>query len=140
MRRTSVAHSGAPRTKTSRAGAPMMAAVQAAPRSRSPSICASSIIATSTGLWKGHISTVAARWRLPGTGMRSSPVESEAATPRLASASRNSCASSRSGASAMPLSEVARRSSAVWLLPELVGPVTRVMRRFSARAVAKWPA
>ena len=73
MRRTVVALSGAPSTNTSRAGAPMMAAVQAAPRSRSPSICASSTIATSTGLRNGHISTVAARCRLPGTGMRSSP-------------------------------------------------------------------
>ena len=68
------------------------------------------------------------------------PVEREAATPRAPSASRNSCASRRSGASARPLSAPASRSSAVWLLPELVGPVISVMRRFKARAVAKWPA
>ena len=61
MRRTIGTQSGEPSTNSSRAGAPMIAAVQAAPRSGSCSICASSTIATATGLCSGHISTVAAR-------------------------------------------------------------------------------
>ncbi len=137
MRRSIGAASGAPSTITVRAGTPMMAAVQAAPRSGSPSICASSTTATSTGVRKGHISTVAAVWRLPGTAMRSSPVESAVGTPRASSASRYSCASRRSGPSATPLSASASRVRPKKVLPELVGPRQATMRRSSARAVAK---
>jgi hypothetical protein len=111
MRRIIGAASGAPRMITVRAGTPMIAAVQAGPRSGSASICASSITATSTGVRKGHISTVAAVWRLPGVRMRSSPVERAVGMPCASSASRYSCASSRSGPRMTPLSAPASRDS-----------------------------
>ena len=94
---TSGRQSGAPSTITSRAGMPMMAAVQAAPRSGSASICASSITATSMMRPVLAISTVQATCRASAMMCRSSPVIRLAGTPRASSASWNSSASRRSG-------------------------------------------